>query len=114
MAGLYIDDLRNPQQPLDIARNSQEAINYVKQNGCPSYISFDHDLGGDDTAMNFVKWLVEYDMDQNGTVIPENFDFNVHSANPVGAKNIESYLLSYLNQRDMTQNDDSLLEISNE
>lgn len=60
-------------------------------------ISFDHDLGDDDTAMIFVKWLIDYDLDNNGKIIPENFSYNVHSANPVGKENIEGLLQSYLN-----------------
>jgi hypothetical protein len=42
---LYIDDLRTPKTPgpWDIVRTSGEAIDYVKEHGCPEYISFDHD-----------------------------------------------------------------------
>lgn len=100
MMKLFIDDIRFPlTDDFKIVRTSHEAINYVKENGCPQFISFDHDLGGNDTAMIFVKWLVECDMDNDSKIIPANFNFNVHSKNPVGARNIESYLNSYLSQR---------------
>lgn len=94
---LYIDDLRNPKNNFDvITRSSKETINYMTLNGCPEYISFDHDLGGDDTAIKIINFMIEYDLDNPG-FIPSNFRFNVHSANPVGASNITSKLESYLN-----------------
>lgn len=97
---LYLDDLRTPTaSDFIIVRSSNEAISYVQENGCPEFISFDHDLGGDDTAMNFVKWLVNNDLDNDGKTIPSNFTFQVHSANPVGAQNILAYLTSYLSQK---------------
>ena len=97
---LYIDDIRDPKGEFDaIARSSVDAIVTMKELGCPRYISFDHDLGGPDTAMNIVKWMIEYDLDIPG-FIPDDFEFNVHSANPVGAANIEGYLRSYLNTRE--------------
>lgn len=101
MERLYIDDERNPKTNHNwvVVRTSEEAIEYLTRYGCPTYISFDHDLGGDDTSMIIVKWLIEMDIGMSNEFIPENFEFNVHSANPVGAKNIEGYLNSYLGQR---------------
>ena len=96
---LYIDDIRNPNYDAVVVRTSKEAISYVKENGCPNFISFDHDLGGDDTAMIFVKWLVNHDLDNGAKIIPVDFRFNVHSANPSGAANIKSYLDNYLKVR---------------
>ena len=96
---LYLDDIRNPQGEFDfIARTSNEAMRIMEANDCPEFISFDHDLGGDDTAMRVVKYMVENDLDEPGW-IPTNFEFNVHSANPVGAANIEGYLNAYLRTR---------------
>lgn len=98
MVRMYLDDIREPKTNFDvIVRSSQEALEYVQKNGCPDYISFDHDLGEIDTAMNFIKWLVQEDINKN--IIPEHFRFNVHSANPVGAANIEGYLKCYLRTR---------------
>lgn len=62
-------------------------------------ISFDHDLGGDDTAMVVVKRLIELDMDADGGFIPRDFTFRVHSANPVGSENIRMLLAQYLAMR---------------
>ncbi len=95
---LYIDDIRNPEGTFDIVRTSNEAIEYMNIGGCPTFISFDHDLGGDDIAMIVVNWMIEQDLDNPG-FIPYDFTFNVHSANPVGAENIKSKLNSYLSFR---------------
>ncbi len=95
---IYLDDLRTPPagQEWVVVRSSYEAIEFVKNNGMPVYWSFDHDLGSDDTTMVFLKWLIEYDMDNAGTIIPADFTYNIHSANPVGVKNIDGILCSYL------------------
>lgn len=96
---IYLDDLRTPKttdKDWVILRSSAEIIEYVKKNGMPSFISFDHDLGGDDTAMVFIKWVIEYDLDNDGKIIPADFSWFVHSANPVGAGNIEGLLSSYM------------------
>ena len=96
---LYIDDIRNPKGDFDvIARTSSDAIQVIENLGCPEYISFDHDLGGDDTAMAVVKYMVEKDLDNKG-FIPDDFTFFVHSANPVGKSNLEGYLNCYLRTR---------------
>ncbi len=96
---MYVDDIRNPKGEFDsIVRSSSEAIEYFNTNGCPNFISFDHDLGGEDTAMRIVKYMIESDLDTKG-FIPEDFSFYVHSANPIGKANIEGYLNRYLNHR---------------
>ena len=89
---LFIDDERFPvTDDWVIVRTSKEAIDYVAQNGFPREISFDHDLGYDDTSIRFLHWIAEALMDGKLT-IPENFTYSVHSQNPVGAKNIHSYM----------------------
>ena len=94
----------------DVVKDYNEFVLYIETNGVPKFVSFDHDLG--DTAMDeyfrnvatkgtldydiikektgfdCAKFLVEYCMDENQP-LPE---YLVHSANPVGKKNIESYL----------------------
>lgn len=74
-----------------IARSSDDAKNIVYRCGDPAFCSFDHDLGGDDTTMEFLKWYANVHSDEN-TVIPS---FVVHSANPVGAKNIIAFMDSW-------------------
>ncbi|MHB1491445.1 MAG: cyclic-phosphate processing receiver domain-containing protein [Cellulomonas sp.] len=96
---MFIDDLREPPDDWIIARTSVDALEYMQVHGCPLEISFDHDLGGDDTAMQVVKKIVEQDLDAGGEFIPATFKFVVHSANPIGARNIEGYLNGYLATR---------------
>lgn len=104
MSSMYIDDIRAPKGKFDIiVRNSEDAKESIIRYGCPRFISFDHDLGGEDTSMEIVKWLVEMDMNMHYILIPSNFEFNVHSANPVGKANIEGYLNSYLKQRTINE-----------
>ena len=95
---LFIDDERFPiDENQVIARSVNEAIALMETNGCPIEINFDHDLGFNvNSGFDLVKWMVEKDLDENQTFIPSEFKFYVHSQNPVGAKNIESYLLNYL------------------
>jgi len=100
MKKLFIDDLRMPtyihenNNDWDIVTNYYDAVKYIKENGIPNIISFDHDLGEGKTAYDFVKWLVfEYD---NGKRFPNDFNFMIHSANPVGAENIRCLLNNYL------------------
>jgi len=97
---LYLDDVRTPTEGnWKVVRSFTDAISLIKGLGCPEFISFDHDLGNDSlTGYDLAKWLVEKDLDKPG-FIPKNFEFNVHSANPVGAENIERYLNKYLEFR---------------
>jgi hypothetical protein len=121
---LFLDDIRHPTQvpslrnapilhQLRIARSSAEAKEMVDAYGCPSFISFDHDLADEhyvsspnhtleskeETGYEFAKWLVFKDLQTLGKFIPQDFTFNVHSMNPVGAYNIRQYLNSYLNYK---------------
>jgi hypothetical protein len=100
---MYIDDIRLPvNDDMIVVRSSQEAIEHIKNNGIPCFISFDHDLGGDDTSMIVVDWLIDAVLDGQYT-IPIDFDFYVHSANPVGASNLEwkmSNFLEFINHQD--------------
>jgi len=88
---LFIDDIRNPSEDYIVLRSSEDAIQFIKQNGWPEFISFDHDLGGDDTTMVFLKRLVNEVWD--GKTMPP--DYIVHSANPIGSKNIVSFMESW-------------------
>lgn len=99
----------------DLVTNYSEFCNHIQKNGLPEFISFDHDLSDehyndlfsdenwikDDNDINLkydeykektgyecAKWLVDWCL-ENEKQLP---NFIVHSANPVGKKNIESYL----------------------
>ena len=98
-----------------IVRNYTEFCDYIQKYGLPDFVSFDHDLADDHyndlfsdenwsksdsdvvlkydeykekTGYECAKWLVDWCL-ENEKQFP---DFIVHSANPVGKKNIESYL----------------------
>jgi hypothetical protein len=122
---LWLDDLRNPHEGKWIEEfapdylnsgsiiwvlNYEEFIEWIRKNGLPQKICFDHDLG-EDVAIKLVskginkkkarevkklaksgydcaKWLVDYCIDHD-LQIP---DWNVQSANPVGKENINGLL----------------------
>lgn len=90
---LYLDDERKcPYESEEwvVARSSAEALELVAQRGFPALMSLDHDLGGEDTSMRFLRALIETWNEE--TPIPE---YQVHSANPVGARNIVSLMESW-------------------
>lgn len=107
---MFLDDERMPaEKDMDmiIVRSFDEAVAYIKRHGCPIFISFDHDLcfehygnmpTNEKTGYDLAKWLVLQDVYSEG-FIPEGFGFQVHSQNPVGAKNIQAYLSRYLELR---------------
>lgn len=97
---IYLDDERNPkvEQFDKIVRSYDEFSNFLDESERDiTYISFDHDLGLGRNGYDCVKLLVDFDMYYG--VLSKDFNFNVHSANPVGAKNIQAYLENYLNAR---------------
>ena len=90
---MFLDDERFPpnhgtEWEIDwvIIRSSIDAIRYVQLQGLPEFISFDHDLGGDDTSRKFIIWLSDYMLDNGLTFAGREFDFYVHSQNPIGAQ----------------------------
>lgn len=103
---MFIDDERFPpegrEEEFVIVRTPHEAMKVMASRGCPTFISFDHDLGGEMTSMEVVKQMIEEDMDKlqvSETFIPPEFSYDVHSQNPIGAGNIRGLLNSYLEKR---------------
>ena len=94
----------------EIVTNYDDFVEYIELNGVPKFVSFDHDLGDtamdeyfrnvatngtldydnikEKTGLDCAKFLVEYCTDENQP-LPE---YLVHSANPVGKRNIEGFL----------------------
>jgi hypothetical protein len=97
---LFLDDKREPKNvglydhDWIVVRSYAEAIEFVTTFGFPDEISFDHDLGMGETGLDFAHFLIDLDLD-NG-LMPANFVYNVHSANPVGRENIAGLLDRYL------------------
>lgn len=93
---MFLDDERYPSkdapESIVVLRSSKEAIDFCEAVGSlPKNIMFDHDLGGDDTSIKFINWMIErlyYDAPKRFG-IRSDFKFSVHSQNPIGAKNIE-------------------------
>lgn len=77
MAKLYIDDLRPVPDGWVLAKTSEEAISIIESNPPFEVISFDHDLGGEDTSRKVVLWLCEHEDKWPAKA-------KVHSMNPVG------------------------------
>jgi hypothetical protein len=112
---LFLDDERMPHAvtwvemplgPWEIVRSYDQFVNYITENGIPSFISFDHDLSVEDqgknpnksqfkekTGYDCAKWLVEKCMNEN-RMFPK---YQVHSMNPIGAMNIRAYIECYKN-----------------
>jgi hypothetical protein len=101
---LFIDDERSPPRSDGrnwvVARDWEDVQMSLQLYGMPGYISFDHDLGETHTGYDIAKFLVELDMGRDSDfAIPEEFEFYVHSQNPIGKANIEGYLNNYLKFR---------------
>ena len=76
-----------------VRRSSEAAIQTISKNGSPTFIAFDHDLGGTDTTRKVVLWLVD-ELLEGRIFMPRSFDWVIHSANPVGAKWLKDTLES--------------------
>lgn len=95
---MFIDDERWPlTDDWIIVRSSKEAIQCVLKNGFPQHINFDHDLGGNDTSMKFIYWLIDYMLDCE-LHFPTGFSWDVHSQNPIGAENIRQIMIGLVNE----------------
>lgn len=113
---LFLDDYRNPNKFLhdvrvwEIVKNHKEFVRIIERRGLPQFISFDHDIADEHytakdygtytekTGYDCAKWLVEFCMKTNQP-LPE---YQVHSMNPVGRKNIQTLLDNYKNKIENT------------
>ena len=88
-----------------ICRNWSQVASMIRYlESYPSFISFDHDLG-DHTPDGYeiLRYLVDDALnhpDDPMMQFPKDFAFYVHSQNPVGKANIETYLNNYLKHKD--------------
>ena len=87
---LWLDDLR--PMPAEFNHHVKTADDAIKvlETGRVKRMSFDHDLGPEEagTGYDVAKWVEEAAFNKE---IPP-FEWRVHSANPVGARNIENAL----------------------
>ncbi len=88
---VWIDDLRTPPESWVWCKTSGQAISFLKvcvNFGLPvQCVSFDHDLGGDDTTRPVILWMCENDW--------WPADARAHTANPVGREWIEGMVQRY-------------------
>lgn len=105
---LFLDDERDPSfvpsladmgYVILIARNYGNALWLIENYGVPVHISLDHDIGLDlsgneKSGYDLVKAICEMDLDN--IISLKGMTYGIHSMNPVGAKNMSSYLDNYL------------------
>jgi len=106
-------------KPWIIVRNYYQFVQFIKDNGLPNTISFDHDLGKkynredipaeflkqnvekilntEMTGYDALKWLCNYCLDLN-IDLPEIW---LHTANPTGFVNMRDYIKSFNKIRNM-------------
>jgi len=95
MKKLYLDDLRPIPEGFIGVRSYAEFVIHIETNDLPDFISFDHDLGLEESGFDCAKWLVNHCLDHK-VKLP---GFTVHSQNPVGKQNIESLLNNFKNRK---------------
>ena len=93
MKKLFLDDIRMPpDDSWTIVHNYDDCISALTYHVWDE-ISLDHDLGDDSkTGYDVVKWLEERAANGLGRFVPTII--NIHSANPVGRKNMEAGIAS--------------------
>lgn len=98
---IFLDDERTPKSnDYIIIRDPELCINSIKDNWEKiTHISLDHDLGVILSGYNVLKFIVDESIYNNKIV---NFVINIHTANPVGRRNMK-YLLNDLIRFQMYQ-----------
>lgn len=84
---LFLDDLRNAPNGYTLVRTYEECISLLSANEI-EILSLDHDLGTHKTGYDICLWLVENE------IYPKQI--LIHSANPVGQKNMIQLLNRYM------------------
>ena len=99
---LFLDDERQPGKdlvaPVVIVRDFWAFKKTLIELGIPRYITFDHDLGGEYTGKSCAEFLAfmlfSMDDEEEAIAAVKELEWDVHSANPIGAMNIRLYLKS--------------------
>lgn len=94
---LFLDDLRPPpDHTWVVARSVAAAIHYVNTFGLPIEMSLDHDLGGEADAPALLHYLIGEWLDHDKFTGLTRVKMNVHSANPVGFRNLTGLWKSFV------------------
>jgi hypothetical protein len=126
---LFLDDERKPSDvkwvnlpsvPWVIVRDYDEFVKTIDKKGVPLFVTYDHDLGiraireaheqkfekfdydrvKEKTGKHCAMYLVTYCLDRNIS----HPKYTVHSQNPIGKQNIESFVNSYNKFRETSVN----------
>lgn len=97
---LFLDDVRDAPEGWILCRTVGQAKQQIRDWGLPSTLSFDHDLGynpvsgNNETSMELMHWIIG--KDQKNVFDVSNMKIKIHSANPVGRKNLMGLWDSYM------------------
>ena len=87
---LWLDDVRTPpDETWTWVKTCQEAMNRLVYNDVV-HVSFDHDLGTELTGYDLAK---EIEKMAYHRILP-SITWSIHSANPVGRRNIEMAMMN--------------------
>lgn len=89
---IFLDDVRPCPEGWLLAKTADECIELLaKYSGYVEALSLDHDLGEEEngTGYDVVKWI-ESNVAYNSDVFVPPSVITVHSANPVGIKNMQA------------------------
>jgi hypothetical protein len=98
---LFLDATDVPpgdRQGWTIVRTVDEAIERVLDQGFPVFVSFNNDLGKDETEGNeFAFWLIEHDLDAGA--MPDDFGYEIRGHSPDGDDRIRTWIDGHLAER---------------
>jgi len=91
---IWLDDLREPTYDgwtwIKDSATAIEFLSALKENNSQyEIISFDHDLGGDDTSRSVMNWIIENEF------FPTHEVF-IHTANPIGKSWLQGTAQRYM------------------
>lgn len=86
---LYLDDVRKAPEGAVLVRTVSEFKAAVRTRGVPEAVSFDHDLGEEETGRDALDWLLAQGLDLSQTRML------VHSANIVASIAMTNVIIGY-------------------
>ncbi len=93
---LWLDDLRpvpqDTSEEYEWVKNFYEFQKWIVENGMPDVLDLDHDLGGDKTGYDCLKFCLGMHSADKTQKLPE---LRIHSSNPVGSENMLYYYRNY-------------------
>ena len=95
---IILDDCRPlPESgPYNCVRTYEECAFLLRNFHIISYISLDYDLGGGETGLTVLKYMVEC-----GNNVRH---INIHSTHPIGAPRMEAFAMEHFPNAEITRN----------